>query len=115
MEILVFLTTMSFSVMVVCQIWTEYLGPFWGKLRIAVCGSWTWIIVNMSGTQVDGCASQCDFCVKKRRRAGGRPGSGAEDCPGPSHRSLTHCWRAACWVAKADGDRLFFLLPFCPQ
>lgn len=56
---------------------------------------------------------QCDFCVKKL--SGGRPGGGAEDCPGPSHRSFTHCWRAACWVAKADGDRLFFLLPFCPQ
>lgn len=79
MEILVFLTTMSFSVMVVCQIWTEYLGPFWGKLRIAVCGSWTWIIVNMSGTQVDGCASQCDFCVKKTP-SGGR--AARERCRG---------------------------------
>ncbi len=28
-----------------------------------------------------------------------------------SHRSFTHSWHAACWVAKADGDHVFVLTP----
>lgn len=65
-----------------------------------------WSFVSWSVTYVDGYASLCSFVW-----TGTEAGSGTECSPGQSHRSCTHSWHAACWVAKADGDRFFVLSP----
>ncbi len=41
----------------------------------------------------------------------GQAAAHTEHSPRQSHRSFTHSWHAACWVAKADGDHVFVLTP----